>query len=215
MSDLTIDILCFGYVTLLVFVAYLLSVFASWKSESIRKLIHIFTSFIIIPCIYCVSSPVYKVALPFVFIFINTFAVLSGMVKKLNIEEKNRNIGLILYPIAVTLVVYLEAYGFIHSQSAISGILMLGLGDGAAALVGKKWGKHTFTVYNKSRRSLEGCFTMALVSALIVLFFTDMTLIYVMITAILVAFTEAFSPSSFDNISVPLVGAALVELFLF
>lgn len=213
MSDLTVDILCFLYVTLEVFLAYMLSRFASWKSESVRKFIHILTSLIIIPCIYCISSPLYKVLVPFAFIFINTSAVFSGMVKELGIEEKNRNIGLILYPVAVTALVLLEAEGVIKSESAVSGVLMLGLGDGLAALIGKKWGRHTFIVYGKSKRSLEGCFTMALVSAVILLFFSDMSLVYVIITALLVALTEAFSPSSFDNITVPFIGALLTELF--
>ncbi len=214
MSDLVIDILCFIYVTLEVFAGFLLYRYAKWRSEGVRKFIHILTSLIIIPCELCVKSPYYRVALPFAFIFINSFAVLSNMIEDLGMKDKKRNYGLILYPVAVTLVVLFEALGFVTAESAIAGVLMLGLGDGAAAIVGTKWGKHSYILYNKAKRSLEGSFTMALVSTVVVLFFTEISLPYAIVIGIIVAFVEAFSPSSIDNLAVPVVGTALVELFL-
>ncbi len=213
-SDLTVDILCFLYVTLLVFTGFLLYRYAKWRSEGVRKFIHILTSLIIIPCQYCVISPSYRVALPFVFIFINTFAVLSNMIEDLGMKDKKRNYGLILYPVAVTVVVAAEALGIIEAESAIAGTLMLGLGDGAAAIVGKMWGKHTYILYNGAKRSLEGSFTMALVSTSVVLIFTSLPLSYGLLIGIIAALVEAFSPSSIDNILVPVAGSAVVELFL-
>lgn len=214
MSDLVIDILCFLYVTLEVFTGFLLYRFAKWRSEGVRKFIHILTSFIIIPCEYYVESPYYRVALPFAFIFINSFAVLSNMIEGLGMKDKKRNYGLILYPVAVTGVVLAEALGFVRAESAIAGVLMLGLGDGAAAIVGTRWGKHSYILYNKAKRSLEGSFTMALVSTVVVLFFTELTVPYAILCGVIVALIEAFSPSSIDNIAVPVAGTALVELFL-
>ncbi len=213
-SDLTVDILCFLYVTLEVFSGFLLYRYAKWRSEAVRKFIHILTSLIIIPCQYCVTSPYYRVALPFVFIFINAFAVLTNMIESLGMKDKKRNYGLILYPVAVTAVVASEALGLIGAESAIAGVLMLGLGDGAAAVVGTRWGKHSYIVYNKSKRSLEGSFTMALVSTSVVLIFTSLSVPYAVLIGIIASLVEAFSPSSVDNIAVPLVGSALVELFL-
>lgn len=213
MSDLLIDILCFLYVTLEVFAGFLLWRYASWRSEGVRKFIHILTSLIIIPCEYCVTGPVYRIALPFAFIFINSFAVYTDMIKNLGLRDEKRNIGLILYPVSVTLVVVMEASGLISSSSAVCGVLMLGLGDGAAALVGTRWGRHTFTLYGgKSKRSLEGCLAMASVSVVVVLYFTDIPLVYAILIGIAASLIEAFSPSSVDNVSVPLLSAVIVEL---
>lgn len=214
MSDLTIDILCFLYVTFLVFLGFIFNKFCHWKSEWVRKFIHIFTSLIIIPCVEYVSSPIYRVAVPFLFIFINLFAVFSDMISDLGMKDKERNIGLVLYPVAVFAVVSLEAAGMIGKESAISGILMMGLGDGLAALVGVRWGRHIFYVYNKGKRSLEGCITMAVVSSVIALIATDVSVVPALLIGIIASFIEAFSPPSFDNISVPVLTSLMVELFI-
>lgn len=214
MSDLTIDILCFLYVTLEVFTGFLLYRYAKWRSEGVRKFIHILTSFIILPCEMYVSSPWWRIALPFAFIFINLFAVYTNMIKDLGLRDEKRNIGLVLYPVGVTAVVVMETLSIISRESAIAGVLMLGLGDGMAALVGTRWGKHTFLVYNKSKRSIEGCIAMASASVLIVLLFTEVSLLYAIFIGLVAAVIEAFSPSSLDNISVPVLTSLVVEAFL-
>lgn len=213
MSDSTIDILCFLYVTLEVFLGFLLYRYGKWRSEGVRKFIHILTSFIIIPCEMYVKSPWWRVALPFAFIFINLFAVCTNMIKDLGLRDEKRNTGLVLYPVGVTATVALEALSIISSESAIAGVLMLGLGDGMAALIGTRWGKHTFSVYGKSKRSLEGCTAMAMVSVMVVLLFTEMSLPYAIFTGIIVSLIEAFSPSSFDNITIPVLASLVVQFF--
>lgn len=213
MSDFTIDILCFLYVTLEVFAGFLLYRYARWRSEGVRKFIHILTSFIIIPCEMYVSSPWFRTALPFAFIFINLFAVCTGMIKDLGLRDEKRNTGLVLYPVGVTAAVALEALGVVSPSSVIVGVLVLGLGDGMAALVGTRWGKHTFCVYGKFRRSLEGCFTLAAVSVIIILFFTEMSLPYAILLGITASVIEALSPSSVDNITLPVLTSLMVEVF--
>lgn len=212
MSDLTVDILCFLYVTLLVFIGFILNKYCHMKSEGVRKFIHIFTSFIIIACEKCVSAALYRLAVPFLFIFINIFAVSTDMIKDLGMKDKERNIGLILYPMAVFLVVLMETLGLIGKESAVAGVLMMGLGDGLAALIGMRYGKHVFFVYGKAKRSLEGCFTMAVVSSAITLLFSGFTVLPAVLVGIAASLIEAFSPPSLDNISVPVLSALLVEL---
>ena len=136
------------------------------------------------------------------------------MIKDLGLRDEKRNIGLVLYPVGVTAVVVMETLSIISRESAIAGVLMLGLGDGMAALVGTRWGKHTFLVYNKSKRSIEGCIAMASASVLIVLLFTEVSLLYAIFIGLVAAVIEAFSPSSLDNISVPVLTSLVVEAFL-
>ncbi len=212
MSDIQICMLCFLYVTAEVFAGFLLSRYARWKSEYVRKFIHILTSLIIVPCEYSIQSPYWRPLVPAAFILINAFAVLSGLIGPLGIKDPKRNIGLVLYPVSVTAVVILESSGVISPSSAICGVLIMGCGDGSAAVVGTLCGKHGYTVYGKYHKSLEGSLAMAVVASAVVLIFTDMGIISALITGIVMAAVENLSPSSVDNVSVPLAAAFLVEL---
>ncbi len=212
MSDLQICILCFLYVTAEVFAGFLLSRFARWKSEYVRKFIHILTSLIIVPCEYCIGRPYWRPVIPAAFIFINAFAVLSDLIGPLGIKEAKRNIGLVLYPVSVTAVVLLESFGIISPSSAVCGVLIMGCGDGVAAVVGTLWGRHGYTVYGRWHKSLEGSLAMAVAASIIVLIFTELGIIPALIIGLVMTAVENLSPSSVDNVSVPLLAAFLVEL---
>lgn len=211
MSDLVVCILCFLYVTAEVFAGFLLSRYARWKSEYVRKFIHILTSLIIIPCEYCITDAFWRPALPVLFIFINAFAVLSGMIGPLGIKDPKRNIGLVLYPVSVTAVVLFEVFGLIKPSSAISAVLIMGCGDGAAAVVGTMCGRHSYTVYGRYRKSIEGSAAMAVVAASLVLLFGNAGIWGSLAVGLVMTLVENLSPSSVDNVSVPLVAAFLVE----
>ena len=212
MADWIVVLLCCFYIGVEVFVAFILYKFFHLKSEYTRKLIHILTSFVIVPVEYYVSSPFWRLICPFVFIFVNIFACLSGLVKDLGMTDGKRHIGLILYPISVTGVVALEALGIIRSEAAICSVLIMGLGDGSAALVGTAFGRHSYNVYHKYKKSLEGSFFMAAISAIIVLFFTTLNVYQAILVGITVSLVENFSPSSVDNVSVPFYASLNVEV---
>ncbi len=211
MSDLIVCILCFLYVTAEVFAGFLLSRYAGWKSEYVRKFIHILTSLIIIPCEYCITDAFWRPVIPALFIFINAFAVLSGMIGPLGIKDPKRNIGLVLYPVSVTAVVLLEVFGVITSESAVSAVLIMGCGDGGAAVVGTMCGKHAYKMYGRYNKSIEGSAAMAVVAASVVLLFGNAGIWGAFTIGIVMTLVENFSPSSVDNVSVPLVAAFLVE----
>ncbi len=211
MSDLLVCILCFLFVTAEVFAGFLLFRYAGWKSEYVRKFIHILTSLIIIPCEYCITESFWRPVVPVLFIFINAFAVLSGMIGPLGIKDPKRNIGLVLYPVSVTAVVLLEVFGVIGQAGAVSGVLIMGLGDGAAAVIGTKFGRHSYTVYGRYHKSIEGSTAMAAFSSLVVLLFGNTGIWGAIIAGLVMALVENLSPSSVDNVTVPLLAAFLVE----
>ncbi len=213
MSDLKIDFLCFLYVAAEVFAGFLLGRYAGWKSEYVRKFIHILTSFIIIPAELYIKNPVYRLLVPFLFILINSFAVLTGLTGTLGLGRKGRKAGLVIYPVSVTVLVLLEICGVISPSSAICGTLIMGLGDGMAAVAGKLLGKHGYRVYGRYDKSLEGSLAMAFFTAAVLLTFTRMSILRALAVSLLVTLIENFSPSCVDNISVPVLSALLAELF--
>ncbi|MGG6294418.1 diacylglycerol/polyprenol kinase family protein [Leptolyngbya sp. AN02str] len=108
-------------------------------------------------------------------------------------------------------------------QFALLGILIMAWGDGLAALIGQRFGRHPYQIWG-DRKSLEGSATMLLVSfAISVLTLPTLPggllqpLLIAAIVAIAATLLESFSKYGVDNLSVPLGSAAiaygLVQIF--
>ena len=80
----------------------------------------------------------------------------------------------------------------------------MGYGDGLAALIGSRWGRHQYSVMN-ARKSWEGTLVMFFVSLAVVLIFTPYSLATALVMALVAAFFEAVTPLGLDNITVPLL----------
>jgi phytol kinase len=84
-----------------------------------------------------------------------------------------------------------------------------------AALIGKRFGKHTF-VHLGNKRSIEGSLAMFATSMMIILSILTIDhgmrphdLVVAIPTAAIAALLEAYSPGGTDNLSVPLSSAFL------
>ena len=101
----------------------------------------------------------------------------------------------------------------------VIGILIMCWGDGLAALVGQRWGRHGYEVWGE-QKSWEGSLTMAVASALVVVTVLGvvqgiswpliMTAVGVAIAATLL---EAISKYGIDNLTVP-IGSTAVAMGL-
>jgi phytol kinase len=107
---------------------------------------------------------------------------------------------------------------------AVLGVLVMTWGDGLAALIGQRFGKHSYQVWGMTK-SWEGTGTMAIASTLVS--GTVLGIAYgfagpAMLTAVLVALVatglESFSKFGIDNLSVPLgsgfLSFALIRLWV-
>ena len=112
------------------------------------------------------------------------------------------------------------AWGVFHqAELAAASILMWGVGDAAAALVGIPFGKHKVRCrFTDGKKSWEGSFAMLLSSfavGVLVLTLTQKTgwpraLLSAGIGALVGMVTELFSPSEYDTITVPVVILAVL-----
>jgi phytol kinase len=100
-------------------------------------------------------------------------------------------------------------------QYAALGILVMTWGDGLAALIGQRFGKHKYKVFD-TQKSWEGSLTMMLasfvVSSLILLATQGniwQTWVISMVVAFIATVLEAFSSLGIDNFTVPVGSAAL------
>lgn len=109
--------------------------------------------------------------------------------------------------------------GFGLPWAAAASILMWGTGDGAAALVGHRFGKHYVKLpLADPKKTWEGSAAMAGVSALVgtafMLVMADMPwyqcLLSALATAIPGAYTELISRGGNDTVTVPVVNTAVL-----
>jgi dolichol kinase len=131
--------------------------------------------------------------------------------------EIKRSCLLLFFMFAVLITI---SWGiFDRPNLGIAAILMWGVGDGAAALVGVPFGKHKVqSRFTDGKKSWEGSIAMFLASFLsgltVLLLVEKMTLTHAFLTAavsaLFAAATELFSTSEYDTVTVPLVVMAVL-----
>ncbi|MBO5769707.1 MAG: hypothetical protein J6R23_00440 [Spirochaetales bacterium] len=205
-------VLSFIYIGIIVLSALFLYWKLKWKGESVRKFIHILTSCWIFILVYRMDNWLCMVLGPFLFIFVNGFFVYGGYGVLLGMGDRKRDNGLIYYPISLLFLVILYIKGAISSEAILTGILIMGWGDGLAALIGSRWGTHTYKIYGKYKKSIEGTLVMFAASFLVAYFFGGLSPLYSMILAFVAICLENFTPLGFDNITVPISSALLTEV---
>ncbi|MDF5706244.1 MAG: phosphatidate cytidylyltransferase [Nostoc sp. S4] len=151
------------------------------------------------------------------------YRVISAM------DTQDSSPGTVYFAISVTLLFGLlwRPNGPVDSAPiAVAGIMAMTWGDALAALIGRRFGQHKYQVGN-SVRSWEGSAAMFVTSTaaifLVLLLLPgsslsplamplglEWALLTAIITATFATLAEAVSPHGTDNLSVPLVGAAVV-----
>jgi dolichol kinase len=98
---------------------------------------------------------------------------------------------------------------FFQKTHAYAGIIALGLGDGIAGLIGKKYGKKKI-FYNK-KKSLEGSLSM-----FFVVFLGSLFLIQDVFTSFVIGltatFVESLSNEAIDNLTIPFSVILIIKL---
>jgi len=186
------------------------------ESELSRKVVHIGTGNVIlfawwfnIPAWVGVGASVVFGALTFVSYQLPILPSINGVGRK--------SLGTFFYAVSIGVLV---GY-FWHVQQphyAALGVLVMTWGDGLAALVGQRFGKHPYKLWDMPK-SWEGSLTMALISYLVsclILLSVQGTVWQTWVVSLVVALVatslESFSKFGIDNLTVPLGSAAIAYL---
>ena len=206
------------WIGLLLLVASLLNRYGKDNSEVVRKVVHIGTGNVIlfawwlhIPAFIGVGASILASIVTFLSY---RFPILPGIN-----SVGRKSLGTFFYAVSIgVLVAWFWAIN--KPQYAALGILVMAWGDGLAALVGQKFGKHPYKIW-ENQKSWEGSGTMALVSFIVSsLIFLSVhgnnwqTWIVSLTVALLATALEAFSVYGIDNLTVPLGSAALGFLLM-
>jgi phytol kinase len=137
--------------------------------------------------------------------------------------EKGR-LGTIYFPIAFGAIIFMF-WG--RPVSMVAAMMPLTWGDAMAAIVGRRYGEHSYTLMG-STRSLEGSVAMLFwswVATSIALFGVPylvgapavewlLALIYGGVVALACTIVEALSPWGIDNLTIPAAAAIVINAFL-
>lgn len=181
-----------------------------WKlpAEFTRKVIHIGVGFWGLLALATLRTTWMAVIPPLSFVFINLVSFRWTLLRSMEIEDRS-NLGTVWYPLSLSLLLW--RFWLSRPEVVLVGLLAMALGDGMAAIVGRRWGQRAYAVWGV-RRSLEGSVALALFAglgtALALCLATGLgvqvILLRSLIMALVAALLEGLSPRGLDNLTVPL-----------
>lgn len=206
-----------GFIISVIYILFvlLISKLLENKGEEIsRKFIHIALCNIWFIFAYFFDSLICAVILPTFFVFFNALSYKYKIVKSMERKE-NDGFGTVYYAISIVAIVIIT-YSVGNPWIGLSGMLIMGYGDGLAAIIGQKIKSKEFKVGN-TKKSIAGSLTMFIISMFILLIILNMLNVqYFIIKAIVIALIatilEFISIKGLDNITVPVIVTLLTVL---
>ena len=187
-------------------------------ASATRKVIHIGVAHWWLIAMATMDDPWVASVGPASFILINALALRLRLLPAMDEEADRRNLGTVYFPISLLILVNLCWRGVMPAWVGGIAVLVLGWGDGLAALVGEGNGAPGVRIWG-GRKSAAGTILMFSASFAVTLVFTlifnarhgDLLAAIGVSTVVAAAATvvELFTPFGLDNLTVPLAVAAL------
>ena len=188
------------------------------RATAARKVIHIGVAHWWLIAMALMNDPWVASVGPASFIVINALALRFKLLPAMDEGTDRRNLGTIYFPVSLLVLVNLCWRGVIPPWVGGIAVLVLGWGDGLAALVGEGNGAPGVRIWG-GRKSAAGTLLMFTASFAVTLIFTLLfnsrydTLVPAIGVSTVVAAAatavELFTPFAIDNITVPLAAAVL------
>lgn len=198
-----------AFVFLAIGLSTLLTKFNILKDEGSRKFIHIVVSNWWIIAIMFFRSPIYASIVPLLFIIVNYISYKKQVFKAMERDGGLKDLGTVYYAISLFILSLITFNGDKTPYIGLMGILAMGYGDGFAAVVGVRYGKHEFKILGY-KKSLEGTLTVFLICS--ALAYVIMMVLGInnsfgisVILGLVATGAELLTPMGLDNITVPLI----------
>ena len=215
MQDFLYVGLSFIFVFLVIGLSTLLSQWKWLNEEGSRKFVHIGVSHWIL-FLLVFDQLIFALIPPVAFILLNYLSYRKNIFKSMERGGKG-NLGTVYFPISLLLVVvftFLVGEDKEFAPAAIAGILVLGYGDGLAAILGKRFGKASFF----NGKTFAGSLTLFITSFFVLVCVTwiwipeaiPLAVWWLPLSALILTVVELLTPYGLDNISLPLVTSLLV-----
>jgi phytol kinase len=206
-----------GWVFLIILIAWLVSRFTPNQPEIIRKIVHIGSGNVIllawwfhIPAYVGISAAILAGLISVISYFVPILPGINSVGRQ--------SLGTFFYAVSIGILV--GYFWYLHKpEYAALGILIMAWGDGLAALIGQRFGKHKYYLFGVNK-SWEGSLTMTvvsyLVSVIILLAARGNSWQIWLVSApvsILATLLESVSFLGIDNLTVP-IGSAILAYSL-
>jgi phytol kinase len=206
-------ILIFSYLALLVAIAEGTSRLIKDDPELTRKIVHIGSGNVILLAWWLQIETWVIIAAAIIAAIIALISYVTPILPSIN-SVGRKSLGTLFYAISIGVLAYLFWDDF--PQYTAIGILIMAWGDGMAAIIGQRFGKHTYRL-GQNTKSWEGSLAMAIASFVItisILWFVRgdgwQTWATASTISLVATILEAFSQLGIDNLTVPIVSALLL-----
>lgn len=206
-----------GFVLLVIGLATLLEKMGKLSGEGSRKFIHVLVSNWWLIAMAFFDTALWASVVPLLFIVVNYISYKKQVFKSMERGGGLEDLGTVYYAISLFL---LALWSFSIEKPYIGGlgILIMGYGDGFAAVFGKYFAKRHFKVFG-SQKSILGCSVMFIASTAVaygfVLWFGLVVPLWLPVAlGLLATSVETFTPLGFDNLTVPLLTSLVFSLFI-
>jgi len=197
----------FLYLAILVAVAERVNRLLITDPESTRKIVHIGSGNVILLAWWLDISTWVIIAAAAIASLIAIISYFVPILPSIN-SVGRKSLGTLFYALSIGILA--ACFWENYPEFAVIGILVMAWGDGMAAIIGQRFGKHTYTLLG-IKKSWEGSLAMALATYLVtclVLLATQgnnwQTWLISLAVAIVATSLEAFSKFGIDNLTVPL-----------
>ncbi len=209
--------LIFVFLVVIVAIAEKLNQIITDDKELTRKVVHIGIGNVILLAWWLQIPTVIGIAAATIAATMNFIAYFIPILPSIN-SVGRRSFGTFFYAISIGVLIAWFWPQHLPQYTAI-GILIMAWGDGMAAIMGQRFGQHTYQVLGITK-SWEGSLAMAGASFLVtwpILFSLEGNIWHsgfvAAIVALVAASLEAFSKLGIDNLTVP-IGSAAIAFYL-
>ena len=214
----------FGIIVSILYVGIIIAsakVFEKAGKEASRKYIHIMLSNWWIIAMVFFDNMFWAAAAPAIFVIINYLSYKKGIIKVMERDDSDDNkesLGTVYYALSL-LILALITFGPLNNPIiGLCGILVMGYGDGLAAVIGQAVKSKEFIIAG-NKKSVAGSLAMFCVTLMIFVGFlvygnSEYVAIKSILVAILMTIVEAVSIKGTDNITVPLITSLLALIMV-
>lgn len=206
-----------AWLTAVLLTALTVKRYVTADAEIMRKIVHIGTGNVILLAWWLHIPAFIGIGAAIVASAVTLFSYKFPILPVIN-SVGRQSLGTFFYAVSIGLLIA-WFWSIQQPQYAAIGILIMTWGDGLAALIGQRFGKHTYKIWGM-KKSWEGSLTMAVVSYIVSsLIFLGVqgniwqTWVVPLVIAVVATSLEAFSKFGIDNLTVPL-GSAVVAFVL-
>ena len=212
MSNLIGIIASYAFIIVVIIVAKL---FEKIGKEASRKFIHIALCNWWFIAMYFFTNAVWASIVPLSFVIINYISYKKNIISVMERDNQD-GLGTVYYAISL-FVLAIISFGVLNNPLiGLAGSLVMGYGDGLAAILGRKISSKEFKVGN-GKKTIVGLATKFIITFIILaIFLIDMQFWYIkaIIASIIITIVEAVSVKGTDNLTVPIITSGILYLLM-